>query len=369
MPQSASKPAGSIKIPCVLMRGGTSRGPYFLASDLPADPAARDRVLIAAMGSPHMLQVDGIGGGHALTSKVAIVSRSERADVDVDYLFAQVAIDRAFVDTSPNCGNMLSGVGPFAIESGLVAAQDGETTVRIFNRNTKALVEATIRTPGGVVQYDGEAAIDGVPGTAAPIRLVFLDAVGSKTSGLFPTGQTSEMIDGVRVTLADYAMPMMLVAAADLGIAGDETAEVLDANTALLARIQALRLEAGRRMGLGDVSKLVIPKVGLLSAPRRGGTITSRYFVPDRCHKSHAVTGGLCVAVASRTPGTVAYDLAAPPASEATRGAVAIEHPSGRIDIDLGFAADGSVARAGVIRTARRIFEGNLLVPAATLAA
>lgn len=364
-----STPAGSLKIPCVLMRGGTSRGPYFLASDLPADPAARDRVLIAAMGSPHALQVDGIGGGHALTSKVAIVSRSARADADVDYLFAQVAIDRAFVDVSPNCGNMLSGVGPFAIESGLVAAQDGETTVRIFNRNTKALVEATIRTPGGVVQYDGEAAIDGVPGTAAPIRLVFLDAVGSKTSGLFPTGQTSEMIDGVRVTLADYAMPMMLAAAADLGIAGDETAEALDADAALLARIQALRLEAGRRMGLGDVSKLVIPKVGLLSAPRRGGTITSRYFVPDRCHKSHAVTGALCVAVASRSPGTVAFDLAAPPASEATRGAVAIEHPSGRIDIDLRFAADGRVARAGVIRTARRIFEGNLLVPAATLAA
>jgi 2-methylaconitate cis-trans-isomerase PrpF len=357
---------GFVKIPCVLMRGGTSRGPYFLASDLPSDPAARDRVLIAAMGSPHSLQVDGIGGGHALTSKVAIVSPSDRPGVDVEYLFAQVSVDRAFVDTSPNCGNMLSGVGPFAIETGLVAAQDGETTVRIFNRNTAGLIEAIVQTPGGAVVYDGTTAIDGVSGAAAPIKLAFLDAVGSKTRGLFPSGETAETIDGVRVTLADYAMPMMLAAAADLGISGDETPEVLDADAALLARIQALRVEAGRRMGLGDTSKLVIPKVGLLSAPRRGGTITSRYFVPDRCHKSHAVTGGLCVAVACRTPGTVAYDLAA---TDGPRSAVAIEHPSGRIDIDLAFAPDGTVTRAGVIRTARRIFEGNLLVPASALAA
>ncbi|NVO18013.1 MAG: 4-oxalomesaconate tautomerase [Rhodoplanes sp.] len=357
---------GFVKIPCVLMRGGTSRGPYFLESDLPVDAAARDRVLIAAMGSPHSLQVDGIGGGHALTSKVAIVSRSERPGVDVEYLFAQVSVDRAFVDTSPNCGNMLSGVGPFAIESGLVPAASAETTVRIFNRNTSGLIEAIVQTPGGAVVYDGTTAIDGVSGTAAPIKLAFLDAVGSKTRGLFPSGETSEIIDGVRVTLADYAMPMMLVAAADLGIAGDETPDVLDANAALLARIQALRLEAGRRMGLGDTSKLVIPKVGLLSAPRRGGTITSRYFVPDRCHKSHAVTGGLCVAVAARTPGTVAYDLAS---RDGSRNAVAIEHPSGRIDIDLTFGPDGTVTRAGVIRTARRIFEGNLLVPASALAA
>ncbi|MBI5114513.1 MAG: 4-oxalomesaconate tautomerase [Rhodovulum sp.] len=357
------RPAAARKIPCVLMRGGTSRGPYFLERDLPADPAARDRVLLAAMGSPHSLQVDGIGGGHALTSKVAIVAPASRPGADVDYLFAQVSVDRAFVDWSPNCGNMLSGVAPFAIEAGLVAAADGETTVRIFNRNTNGLIEATVRTPGGIVAYDGEAAIDGVAGTAAPIRLAFLDAVGSKTAGLFPTGQHAEEIDGVRVTLADYAMPMMLAAAADLGIAGDEAPEVLDRDAALIARIQALRLAAGRRMGLGDVSGLVVPKVGLLSAPRRGGTLTSRYFVPDRCHRSHAVTGGLCVAVAARTPGTVAYDLASPVVGEARR-AVAIEHPSGRIDIDLTFAADGRVTRAGVVRTARRIFEGHLLVPA-----
>lgn len=363
MPKAAG---GLVKIPCVLMRGGTSRGPYFLESDLPADAAARDRVLIAAMGSPHSLQVDGVGGGHALTSKVAIVSRSDRPGVDVEYLFAQVSVDRAFVDMSPNCGNMLSGVGPFAIESGLVPAADGETTVRIYNRNTNGLIEAIVQTPGGVVVYDGTTAIDGVPGTAAPIKLAFLNAVGSKTRGLFPSGQTSETIDGVRVTLADYAMPMMLAAAADLGLSGDETPEVLDANAALLARIQVLRIEAGRRMGLGDTSKLVIPKVGLLSPPRRGGTITSRYFVPDRCHKSHAVTGGLCVAVACRTPGTVAYDLASRDGSGNT---VAVEHPSGRIDIDLAFAPDGAVTRAGVIRTARRIFEGSLLVPASALAA
>jgi 2-methylaconitate cis-trans-isomerase PrpF len=349
------------------MRGGTSRGPYFLESDLPSDELARDRLLIAAMGSPHTLQVDGIGGGHALTSKVAIVSRSKRPKIDVEYLFAQVSVDRAFVDTSPNCGNMLAGVGPFAIESGLVHPTPGETTVRIFNRNTEAVIEAIVKTPGGIVTYEGDAAIDGVNGTAAPIKLSFFDAVGSKTSGLLPSHHVVEEIDGVQATLIDYAMPMMLVAAADLGVAGDETAEALDANRPLLARIQQLRSEAGRRMGLGDTSKLVIPKVALVSAPRHGGAITSRYFVPDRCHRSHAVTGALCVAVASRMKGTVAHKLA-PLVAEEARSAVAIEHPSGRIDVDLAFGADGTIARASLIRTARRIFEGNILIPARAVA-
>lgn len=354
---SASEPR---RIPCVLMRGGTSRGPYFLESDLPAEPAARDRVLLAAMGSPHPLQVDGIGGAQTLTSKVAIVSKATHPEADVDYLFAQVSVDAAIVDTSPNCGNMLSGVGPFAIEAGLVSPQPGETKVRIYNRNTRSLIDAIIQTPGGRVTYDGTAAIDGVSGTGAPIKLSFLDAKGGKTGKLLPTGETREVIQGLPVTLIDYAMPMMLVAASDVGLRGDETPEEIDANTALLARIEEVRREAGRRMGLGDVSKLVVPKVGLLSPPRHGGTITSRYLVPHRCHRSHAVTGGLCVAVASRLPGTVAYDVAqAEPLSPVT-----IEHPSGRLQIDLTFKADGSVDRASVIRTARRIFEGNVIVPA-----
>lgn len=346
------------------MRGGTSRGPYFLESDLPADITSRDRVLLAAMGSPHPLQVDGIGGSHTVTSKVAIVSKATHPDADVDYLFAQVSVDTALVDTSPNCGNMLSGVGPFAIEAGLVSPQPGETTVRIYNRNTRSLIDAIIQTPDGRVTYDGTATIDGVAGTGAPIKLSFLDAEGGKTGKLLPTGATRDVIAGIPVTLIDYAMPMMLLAATDIGLRGDETPEEIDANTALLARIEEIRREAGRRMGLGDVSKLVVPKVGLLSAPRHGGTITSRYLVPHRCHRSHAVTGGLCIAVACRTPGTVAQAIAqAEPVSPVT-----IEHPSGRIQIDLTFKADGGVERASVIRTARRIFEGNVIVPADALA-
>lgn len=361
---TAHAPNDFSKIPCVLMRGGTSRGPYFLETDLPADPAARDRVLLSVMGSPHALQVDGMGGGHAQTSKVAIVSKATQPQADVDYLFAQVFVDRAAVDISPNCGNMLSGVGPFAIEAGLVAAQPGETTVRIYNRNTCSLIEAIVQTPDGRVVYDGATAIDGVDGTAAPIKLSFLDAVGSKTGKLLPSGSPHEVIDGLSATLIDYAMPMLLLSAAELGLSGDEPSAVLDANVALLARLERVRREAGRRMGLGDVSGLVVPKIGLLSAPRNGGTITSRYFVPDRCHRSHAVTGALCVAVASRLPGTVAYDFARPePASPVT-----IEHPSGRIQIDLSFTPTGDIGRASVVRTARRIFEGSVIVPARAFA-
>jgi 4-oxalomesaconate tautomerase len=351
------------KIPCVLMRGGTSRGPFFLEKDLPSDQRARERVLLAAMGSPHVLQVNGIGGGNSLTSKVAIVGPPSRPDVDVDYLFAQVAVDRAQVDFGPNCGNMLSAVGPFAIEAGLVHAQPGETRVRIFNRNTSAVVEAVIQTPDGFVEYEGETAIDGVPGTAAPIKLTFHEAVGSKTGTLLPTGQVREFIDNTPVTLIDYAMPMVLLRAADLQIAGDEAPEVLDANSALLDRIETIRREAGLRAGLGDVTGRVIPKVGILSQPRRGGTLTSRYFVPDRCHRNHAVTGALCIAVAARLPGSVAHEVATAEQSSLVR----VEHPTGQIEVGLTRDSAGQVSQASLIRTARRIFEGNLILPASAL--
>lgn len=347
------------------MRGGTSRGPFFLEQDLPAEPAARDRVLLAAMGSPHLLQLDGLGGGNSLTSKVAIVSRSSRPGADVDYLFAQVAVERAHVDLSPNCGNMLAAVGPFAIEAGLVPAADGETLVRIHNRNTGSLIEAAVQTPGGIVAYDGTTAIDGVAGTAAPIKLSFLDAVGSKTGALLPTGLAREAIDGVSVTLVDYATPMLLLRAADLGLAGDETPAELDANAVLLARLEQLRREAGRRMGLGDVAGRVIPKVGVLSPARRGGSLTSRYFTPDRCHRSHAVTGALCIAAASRLAGSVAAEISSPEAGSL----VTVEHPSGAIQVDLALDAAGQVARASLVRTARRIFEGNVIVPASAIRA
>ncbi|MGL5735003.1 MAG: PrpF domain-containing protein, partial [Beijerinckiaceae bacterium] len=251
------------KVPAVIMRGGTSRGPYFLADDLPEDVATRDRVLTAVMGSGNILQVDGIGGGNPLTSKVAIVSKSSQPGADVDYLFAQVDIGKQLVDTKPNCGNMLAGVGPFAIEAGLVPVQGDETPVRIFNVNTESLITAYIQTPGGQVRYDGDFAIDGVPGTAAPIRLVFSEAAGAVTGALLPAGAMNHVIDGVTVSLVDYARPIMLLRAADVGLRGDETPEALDADRALLARLEAMRLKAGLLMGLGDVSNSVVPKVAL----------------------------------------------------------------------------------------------------------
>jgi 2-methylaconitate cis-trans-isomerase PrpF len=346
-----------IRIPCVLMRGGTSRGPYFLSAHLPAEPAARDAMLLAALGSPHPLQIDGIGGGNSLTSKVAIIGPSAEPGVDVEYLFAQVSTDQRLVDTRPNCGNMLAGVGPFAIESGLVTPEPGETLVRIRNRNTGALVEAVVQTPGGQVTYDGDASIPGVPGTAAPIALRFRDVAGSKTGALFPTGQRQEEIDGVPVTLIDGAMPMLLVAAASLGTDAALPPEEIEANPVLMARIEALRLEAGRRMGLGDVSSSVIPKPALLGPGEGDATVTARYLTPHAVHRAMAVTGGITLAIAARLPGTVAAPLASGSGAE-----VRIAHPAGTLSIGLSLEGD-AVRWASVLRTARRIFEGHLLVP------
>jgi 2-methylaconitate cis-trans-isomerase PrpF len=351
-------------IPCVIMRGGTSRGPFFLAPDLPADPKQRDEVLLAAMGSPHEYQVDGIGGAMPLTSKVAIVSRSKRTDADVDYLFAQVLVDEALVDTKPNCGNMLVGVGPFAIEAGLVAARDPETVVRIFNVNTQSLVEAIVQTPNGRVTYEGTAAIDGVRGTAAPVGLNFTSAIGSVTGKLLPTGKPLDVIDGIDVSCVDVAMPMILMRAKQLGKTGYETANELDADKELFERMEAIRRKAGVMMGMGDVSKAVVPKVGLLSPGRQGGTITSRYFVPYECHKAHAVTGTVCVASACAIAGTVASQLVTLPPPP--QGIITIEHPSGTIAIDLDAdfsSGKQALRRAALVRTARRIFEGSVLVP------
>ena len=351
-------------IPCLFMRGGTSRGPYFLATDLPADARLRDRVLLAVMGSPDARQIDGIGGADSLTSKVAIVGPSTEPDVDVDYLFAQVAIDRPIVDTEPSCGNMLAGVGPFAVERGLVRAGDPETAVTIRNVNTGARIRAIVQTPGGQASYDGEQAIDGVPGSAAPIRLEFIDIVGSKCGSMFPTGHPTETVAGVAVTCIDVAMPMVMIAAADFGLTGYET-DALAADSGLMASLEQIRREAGRRMGLGDVSDKVVPKVALLARPRSGGLISSRYFTPDTLHAAHAVTGGICVAACALMPGTVANSLANP---EVLRdGRYVIEHPSGLLEIGLTSADEGraiTIESAGVVRTARKIFEGEVLVPA-----
>ncbi len=344
------------------MRGGTSRGPYFLASDLPQDPQRRDRVLLKVMGSPHPLQVDGVGGANTLTSKVAIVSRSKQPGADVDYLFAQVSVDEAFVDTKPNCGNMLAGVGPFAIEAGLVKPGARETLVRIYNVNTETLVEAVIQTPDGAVEYDGDTRIDGVAEAAAPIKLTFLDAYGAVTGKLLPTGEVTDRIQGVEVSCVDMAMPVAIMAAEAFGKTGGETAAELDADRDMMKKIEAIRLEAGRRMGLGDVSKLVVPKPVLISAPSGGAGVRSRYFTPHACHKAHAVTGALAVGTACVLPGSVAGRYVRPEGFAG--GVLRIEHPSGAIEVDLEVEG-GNVKRAALVRTARRIFEGSVLVPEA----
>ncbi|MEI4488614.1 4-oxalomesaconate tautomerase [Frigidibacter sp. MR17.14] len=344
-------------IPCMLMRGGTSKGPFLRTRDLPSAPEDRDRVLLAIVGSGHDLEIDGVGGGHPLSSKVAMVDRSESGGADVDYLFAQVGVRERFVDTGPNCGNMLVAVGPFAIEAGLVQASDPETTVRIRNINTNTLVDAVVQTPGGQVNYAGTTAIDGVPGESAPVKIVFRGGQGSKTGSLFPTSKTQEVIDGVPVTLIDMSVPVMMLNAESLGRTGLEGAEELDPDRAFFARIETLRLEAGRRMGLGDVSGSVLPKVIMVSSPRNGGTVTGRYFMPHACHRSFAVTGGICLATACVTAGTVAYEIAA-------RGQAIcrIEHPSGTMLIEVA-AEDGAVTTAATIRTARKIFSGDIFVP------
>lgn len=351
------------RIPCVLMRGGTSKGPVFHAWDLPANVVERDEVLINLMGSGHELEIDGIGGGSPQTSKVAIVSPSLHADADVDYLFVQVMVAQRRVDTAPNCGNMLCAVGPFAIEQGLVKGQEGRTLVRIRNLNTGTFVNSLVETPGGIVRYEGRTAIDGVPGTAAPIHLTFLDAVGSKTGKLFPTGQPRDVIDGVPVTCIDMAMPMMIVDATQLGVTGSETPADLDANTALLERLEALRLKAGRAMGLGDVSNMVIPKPVLISPPRQDGTLQVRYFMPHNCHRALAITGAIGLATACVSPGTVSMDMLGESAADLTE--VRLEHPGGGIDIALSRSGPkGKTIQASVVRTARRLFSGFVYAPA-----
>ena len=348
------------------MRGGTSRGPFFHLSDLPADTATRDAVLLSVMGSPHEIQVDGIGGAHSVTSKVAMVSKSQRPSVDVDYLFAQVEINEQRVDTKPNCGNMLVAVGPFAIDQGLIAAQNGETPVRIYNVNTQSVVEAIVQTPGGVVNYEGAAAIDGVHGTAAPVGINFAATIGSVTKQLLPTGKPLDIIDGIEVSCVDVAMPVILMRAEAFGKTGYETANELDADKDLFKRLEAIRLKAGVMMGLGDVAKSVVPKISLIAKPRHGGTISSRFFVPYACHKAHPVTGTVCLASACAIPGTLAEQLAG--IAMRPQGMVEIEHPSGKIaiDLDADFTnGQHALRRAALVRTARRIFEGMVNVPRA----
>lgn len=348
-------------IPCVLMRGGTSKAACFLAADLPADNAVRDRVLLAVMGSPDARQIDGIGGADPLTSKVAIVSPSARPDADVDYLFAQVNVDKAVVDYGQNCGNILAAVGPFAIEKGLVAVQGAATRVRIFMVNTGQIAEAHIATPDGTVEYEGDTQIDGVPGFAAEQVLSFQDIAGSSCGALLPTGNARDCFDGIDVTCIDNGMPVVLIRAADVQRSGQETREQLDNDTELKARLESIRLQAGPRMNLGDVAQRTVPKMTLVAAPTQGGSLTTRTFIPHRCHASIGVLGAVSVATACLIPGSVTEGLAH--ISDAREQRLAVEHPTGEFSVMLSRDEAGNVINSGLIRTARLLFEGRVAIP------
>ena len=353
-------------IPSTLMRGGTSKGLYFHAHDLPQTSSARDRVLLAAMGSPDSRQIDGVGGAHPLTSKVAVVGPSSRADADVDYLFLQVVVDKAEVSDSQNCGNMLAGVGPWSIEHGLVPITGTSTAVRIHMLNTGSIAVAHVPTPGGAVEYEGEARIDGVPGSAAAIPIDFLDVAGSSCGKLFPTGSSRDRIDGIELTCIDNGMPVVLMRAADLGKQGDETPQELEADAALRQRIERIRLAAGPPMNLGDVARKTVPKMCLVSGARHGGTINTRTFIPHRVHEAIGVLGAVSVATACVTPGSVAAQVAGlTPRSGPKR--LEIEHPSGFFTVEMDVTVAGNdvtVNRSALLRTARKLLEGEVFVPA-----
>lgn len=340
---------------CMWMRGGTSKGGYFLGSDLPQDSAARDAVLLGVMGSPDPRQIDGMGGADPLTSKVAVVRASDRPGVDVDYLFLQVFVDQAVVTDGQNCGNILAGVGPFAIERGLVPARDGETPVVIYMENTGQTAVARVETPGGVVTYLGEARIDGVPGGSAPVPIEFRDTAGSTCGALFPTGNVVDVIDGVEATLIDNGMPCVMLRAEDMGITGTETPEQLEGNETLRARLEDIRLTAGPMMNLGDVTEKSVPKMTMVSAAQNGGAVSTRTFIPHRCHKTIGVLGAVSVATACLTPGAVGHDLAVLPDGDAKR--LSVEHPTGEMTV-VGHVEAGIVTRAEVLRTARKLMDG-----------
>jgi 4-oxalomesaconate tautomerase len=343
------------------MRGGTSKGLYFLADDLPADSAERDDLLLRVMGSPDPRQIDGAGGAHPLTSKVAVVSPSAVPGIDVDYLFLQVMVDKPIVTDKQNCGNILAGIGPFAVERGLVPARGDRTSVRIRMVNTDGIVTATFPAPGGRPRYDGDTAIDGVPGTAAAVVLDFeaspAEDHGGAGASVFPTGNVTDVFGGIRVTCVDNGMPVVVVAAASFGKTGEESLPELEGDEELNRRVQELRLEAGKAMGLGDVSGTTVPKISLVAPPAHGGTISTRTFIPVRVHESIGVLGAVSVGTAIVVPGAVGHDLAV--LGDGTR--LSVEHPGGALQVEIELDASVTppkVIRSGVVRTARKLFDG-----------
>ncbi len=351
-------------IPFLFMRGGSSRGPYMQRADLPEDQETLAKVLVSLVGSGHALNIDGIGGGDAVTTKVAMLSKAEDNWADVDYFFAQVSVEDGLVDFKPTCGNILVGVGPAAIEMGLVPATQDVTTVRIRAVNTNARVEAQVQTPNGTVAYGGTSTIDGVPGSAAPIGLMFHDVVGGATGALFPTGNRVDQIDGVTVSCMDVAMPVVMARATDFGLTGYETGAELNENRAFFDRMEAIRLQAGELMGMGDVSKSVTPKFAILAPPRDGGTACVRYFMPWKTHPTLAVTASQCISACLLCPGTIAGELAYTAPSPAR---VLLEHPMGVMEVTVAFAGGNDqfdIVSAGLTRTARKLAAGEVFVPA-----
>ena len=351
-------------IPFFFMRGGSSRGPYFNRADLPDDQDALDAVLIAAIGSGHPLNIDGIGGGNAVTTKVAMLSRSEDEWADIDYFFAQVSVEDQLVDFKPTCGNILTAVGPAAIEMGLMPADNEITAVKIRAVNTGARVLARVNTPKAVVNYQGDTKIDGVPGSAAPVELNFMDVAGSSTGQFLPTGHLIDEVDGISVTCMDVAMPMVMARASDFGLTGHESREELDNNKSFFEKMEAVRIKAGALMGMGDCRQSVTPKFGLFAPHDETGHIITRYFMPWNTHPTMAVTGSQCMASCALTPGTVAYDLMKTPSEKPA--VISLHHPMGVMDvvIDYDITNDGFVHHsAGVVRTARKLAKGEVFVP------
>lgn len=352
-------------IKCMWMRGGTSKGGYFLASDLPADRAERDLLLLSIMGSPDPRQIDGMGGGDPLTSKVAIVAPSRRPGIDVEYLFLQVFVEEGRVSDAQNCGNLLAGVAPFAIERALVTAQIGETPVRIFMQNTSQVAIARVKTPNKRVTYSGDARIDGVPGTSAAIAVTFEDTEGSTCGAVFPTGQPIDTINGIELTMIDNGMPCVLMRAIDLGLTGTEAPSTLETNATLRARLEAIRRIAGARMTLGDVARKTVPKMTIISPPQNGGAITTRTFIPHTCHKAIGVLGAVSVATACLTKGTVAEGLAEFDRTDLMT--LSIEHPSGEMTI-MGRTENGQLVDIEVLRTARKLMDGAVFASSENVA-
>jgi len=352
-----------MEIPCVLMRGGTSKAAFFLASDLPADPQARDRAILAAVDGIDRRQIDGIGGANPLTTKVAIISLSEHPDIQVDYLFGQPVIGESRIDYAPTCGNILAAVGPFALETGLVPVAGEETTVGIRMVNTGALCDAILQTPGGVITYEGDTAISGVPGSGAPILLRFRDIAGSTCGALFPTGKVVDTFHGVEATCVDNGMPVVVLQAGSLGVTGQEAPSELNSNSLLRERLERIRLAAGSAMGLGDVTNKVVPKMTLVSPAMEGGDISTRTFIPHVCHEAIGVLGAVSVATACVTPGSPANPAGDAPAPGIRR--ISVEHPTGEFTVSLAIGSGGPEPRilnAALLRTARRLFQGSVSV-------